>query len=162
MEKIRIQQLLFFWKIPNFGKNYFTYLYTTNDVSNPQRTVSRIDKSSECGNMTADLYVSECETDDSWQLLLSAGFYKSEDSFHSCFFSFSNNTLASAFRCIWSWKKCKCTRSLDNSLCTEKRSSYFFKSRIQWVSTLLFLQFIPLFFSTRLSCRALENLATRT
>jgi len=33
------------------------------------------------------------DTDGSWQLLFAAGFYPAENYFHSCFFSFSNNTL---------------------------------------------------------------------
>jgi hypothetical protein len=50
--------------------------------------------------MTADLYFSDSETGGSWQLLFADGFYPAEDYSHSFFFSFSNNTLASAFRCI--------------------------------------------------------------
>jgi hypothetical protein len=41
--------------------------------------------------MTAALYVSDSETDGSWQLLfgllLAAGFYPAEDYSHPCFFS---------------------------------------------------------------------------
>jgi hypothetical protein len=43
-------------------------------------------RNSERVNITADLYVSDSETDGSWQLLFAAGFYPAEDYSHSCFF----------------------------------------------------------------------------
>ncbi len=59
-------------------------------------------RNSERGNMTAALYVSDSETDGSWQLLFAAGFYPAKDYSHSCFFSFSqeHSGLAGTFRCF--------------------------------------------------------------